>query len=57
MEQKREGGEILKRGQAGSVGGCLKKGGGGAGTPLQTMKQFSEFSARFNGFRKKIVLI
>ena len=27
--------EILKRGQAGSRGGCLKK--GGAGTPLRLM--------------------
>ena len=29
--------KILKRGQAGSKGPCLKK--GGAGTPLQTMLQ------------------
>ena len=28
--------KILKRGQAGSKGGCLKK--RGAGTPLRTMK-------------------
>ena len=26
----------MKRGQAGSRGVCLKKGGGGAGTPLRT---------------------
>ena len=30
--------EDFKKGrQAGSRGGCLKKGGGGAGTPLRTM--------------------
>ena len=40
MEQKRGGGKtkILKRGQAGSRGGCVKM--GGAGTPLRTMKDF-----------------
>ena len=39
MEQKNgEGEQILKwGGHAGSTGGCLKK-GGGAGTPLRTMK-------------------
>ena len=40
MEQKRgEGKQKFKKGgkQAGSRGGCLKKRGGGAATPLQTM--------------------
>ena len=40
MEQKRgEGKQKFKKGgkQAGSRGGCLKKGGGGAATPLRTM--------------------
>ena len=47
-EQKRaEGKQIFsKGGQAGSKGGCLKKGGGGgAGTPLRTM----EFAYSYNG--------
>ena len=45
-EQKRaEGKQIFsKGGQAGSKGGCLKK-GGGAGTPLRTM----EFAYSYNG--------
>ena len=29
--------DFKKGGQTGSRGGCLKKGGGGAGTPLRTM--------------------
>ena len=40
MEQKKRGGETdfkMGGGHAGSTGGCLKK-GGGAGTPLRTMK-------------------
>ena len=32
------------RGQAGSRGGCLKKGGGGAGTPLRTMQMLLDKS-------------
>ena len=43
MELKKRGGEtkILKsEGQAGLRGGGLKKGGGGAGTPLRTMLCF-----------------
>ena len=30
---------ILKRGQDGSRGGCVKKGGEGAGIPLPTMRK------------------
>ena len=37
-QKRREGNKDFKKaGQAGSRGGCLKKGGEGAGTPLRTM--------------------
>ena len=40
IEQKGGGTKILKGGQAGARGGCLKK--GEAGTPLRTMKYFQQ---------------
>ena len=36
-EKRREETKILNGGQAGSKGGCPKKGEGGVGTPLRTM--------------------
>ena len=42
--------KILTRGagQAGSRGGCLKRGGGGAGTLLQTMVEIINWLCNFN---------
>ena len=48
-EQRAGDTKILKRGQAGSRGECLKKAGvGGAGTPLRTIHNFTKY---FTGAR------
>ena len=48
-EQRAGDTKILKRGKAGPRGECLKKGeGGGAGTPLRTIHNFTKY---FTGAR------
>ena len=48
LEQKRGEGKPLKRGQAWSRDACLKR-GGGAGTPLRTMKRAPMLGKRVLG--------